>query len=195
MREADLSPPVSKWLEYRGFEVYSEVPIDYWTADLVGVKEHSGGRHVVVVELKAGLTELVAYQAHRSIPFANEVWVAVGTQPAKRGRGWKTCERWEIGVLSLKTGVAEMVRRSRFFEPYRELNLRNLTPGGLGGLTNRERTPAQDVKKAVLAYVTDHPEATWAEIYKAVPNHYAQHRSLRQHHNTDAVKRARKTAL
>ena len=196
MRESDLSAPVSAWLRARGFEVYAEVPIDQRLADLVGVRPYKADEpHYAVVELKAGLTEAVARQASRSIPFAHEVYVAVGTYPAKRGVGWKICESRGIGVLSVKTGSIRRVTRSNLFEPYLELNIRNGKPGGRGGLTTAERTPAQDVQKAIVAYVTEHPEATWTDIYHVVPNHYAHVKSLRQHHNTTAVRRARKAGV
>ncbi len=193
MRESDLSAPVSDWLRGRGFEVYSEVPIDHWTADLVGVRKPEGDlRRLIVVELKRSLTGIVARQASRSFPFVHEAWVAVATEPSRRGRGWYMCEKLGLGVLSLKTGTARRIQGAELHEPYRELNFRSLTPGGLGGLTNAERTPAQDVNRAIVAYVTDHPEATWTDIYHVVPNHYAHVKSLRQHHNTTAVRRARK---
>ena len=196
MRESDLSEPVSAWLRARSFEVYAEVPINQRSADLVGARPYKVDEpHYAVVELKAALTEAVARQASRSIPFAHEVWVAVGTYPAKRGVGWKICESRGIGILSVKTGSIRRVTRSNLFEPYLELNRRNMKPGGRGGLTTSERTPAKDVQKAIVVYVTDHPRATWTDIYHVIPNHYAHVKSLRQHHNTTAVRRARKAAV
>ena len=203
MKESDLSAPVSEWLRVRGFEVYAEFPFDYWTADLVGVtddlvgvrKDQRALSHYVVVELKPSLTELVARQASRSIPFAHEVWVAVATAPAKRGKGWALCEKRGIGVLSCNSGEARRVRGADLHQPSRLLNLRNLAPGGTGGLPTRGRSPAKVVGRAVLAFVRKHPRATWEEIYWGVPNHYAHAKSLAQHQNTSAVNAARKEAF
>ena len=52
-------------------------------------------------------------------------------------------------------------------------------PGGVAGLpTLRGLGPAQDCYRALTAYREAHPKATWVEIYREVPNHYANAKSM-----------------
>lgn len=62
-QEADLSPPLSAWLEAEGYTVWPEVPIVARRADLVGAR----GSEVVAIELKLrdwreALRQATAYQ-------------------------------------------------------------------------------------------------------------------------------------
>lgn len=182
MREADLSPIASAWLESRGFTVYAELPILYWTIDLVGRREFDG--RICVIELKTSLTEAVARQAWRSSQHVNEIWCGVGTRPSGRGATWQFCIRRGIGVLSIVDGRALMKLPAKSQRPFIPMDFRNHPVGGTGGLTTTALLPKQRVIKAVVDYLESVEDLefhrhSWPDIFEAVPNHYAHWQSMR----------------
>lgn len=182
MREADLSPIASAWLERRGFTVYAELPLLYYTVDLVGKRELD--ERVCTIELKPSLTENVARQAYRCRNHAHEIWCGVGTRPARRGAGWDFCCRYGIGVLSLVDDRAIMFKLPAYFVPFIPLDTRNHPVGGTGGLATADYSPKQRVIKAVVDYLEAEEDLqmhrhSWPDVFDAVPNHYAHWQSMR----------------
>lgn len=180
LREVQLSEPVHRWLVSKGLTPYAEFPIPYHTADWLAVKKD----HLIVVEMKICLSREVIHRARLEQSFVDQVWVAVLSNPRISGIG--RCEDLGIGVLTLREDrmveIAPASNSRKVSDHYRNKILSKLEgrePGGVAGMpTLRGDGPAIRCLEAVDRYREKHPEATWKEIYKEVPNHYASPKSL-----------------
>lgn len=103
MRESDLYAPVREWLrkQYPDHAVH----VEKFDADVIAIKE----QHVVVVELKACMTEELFRQCCARSEWANEVWVCVGTNP----REMRLFQRGGFGVLKFVNGKIRKVRGAK----------------------------------------------------------------------------------
>lgn len=183
-RETELAKPVADWLRTKGYVVYAEIfPQNNSPCDLVGYR--AGDEGVVIVELKRSLTRHVMKQAAVRQLAAYDVYVAVGTKP--RRAGIRVCDHYGLGLLSVKTGVAEALR------PHGESHVWSVThddllcciahstPSDLGGMPCLKGVgPARDVARRVRDYLREHPGTTWKTLFAKVPNEYSSHQSLRQ---------------
>ena len=180
MIEADLSEPISEWLQQRGFEVYTEVPFYARLVDLVGVNEE----RLVAVELKTSLTRAVIYQASINQLFAQESFVACFGNP--RRASIERAAKYNLGVLTFNGVHVKMAKDAfphRVFSEERGKFIRSclsfMEPGGIAGRPCVKGVgPAQLVAKAVIEYRKEKPRATWKEIYSEVPNHYSNAKSM-----------------
>lgn len=183
-REVNLSAPVSAWLRSLGCVVYAEVdagisgPIDH-----VGLREDGS---IVTVQMKLGLTAKVIRQAMLCQLATIESYAAVQCKP----RQSSIDRAAKIGVGVWLDGKVISEPRPRWEDRVRDNYYRQriidacnrLTPGGAGGLpTLRGDGPAIRCAEAVREYLKLNPTASWKEIWCDVPNHYAHHRSMRQH--------------
>jgi len=182
LREVDLSMPVQKWLEKKGYVVKPEVPCYSSNIDLVGVKNE---QHTIGVELKLTLSHQVRYQAMRNKSFVDESWVAIGTIP--RRSGVADAEEQGLGILCVIKGdviewlIADPTKSWPVVETYKRklIEKHKRLPAGLGGLpSTKGKGPAQLCKQRVIEYRKEHPKATWKEIFQNVPNHYSSYRSM-----------------
>jgi len=194
MREAQLSEPVSKWLESLGYQVFVEVPMfEYRLIDMIGLCENAkGGKRIIAVELKTCLTWQVMKQASLNQLFCHESYCAVGTRPRKTG--FERCLEWGLGVIEIAYGCVSVVTSPQPIglppgkkgippnEHWQNMcleQLRRMTPGGTAGMpTLAGDGPAQEVARRIDAYRAEHPQATWREIFESIPHHYSSARSL-----------------
>ena len=174
--EADLSAPVSLWLRSRGLVVYAEVPTQVGCIDLVGVS-HS---EIVAVELKTTLSQTVRWQAMRCREFAHFAYAATPTSPRDLSLEW--AREKGVGVLRVDDAVTEIVPAVRQMpdkasEAKVRARVAHMAEGGTGGMFCH--APRKTCFALVLEYRQKHPKATWKEIYRNVPNHYASASSMR----------------
>lgn len=96
VREAELYPPVKRWLERQGYDVRGEVG----AADVVARKD---GAAMVVVELKLGFSLALFHQGIARLALSDEVYLAV-PEPGKRARrdNVAMARRLGLGVLSVR---------------------------------------------------------------------------------------------
>lgn len=188
--EADLAKPIADWMRSRGYTVYAEVPSIYGAAkrDLVGrcVKDYA--EPLMIVELKLNLTHAVIHQAWRSREETSSVWCAVGSSP--RVTGLLEAARRGVGVLSVThDGRVELHQHPAPYEQCDEgrrkkLNnyLDRMAPSDAAGRpccsSNR---PADECAQRVKAWIAARGWSSWAELYRAVPNHYASASSFASH--------------
>lgn len=184
MREAELSGPISAWLAKRGYAVYAEVPWRGRVIDLVGVR----GAVTVAVELKGCMRWQVMEQAVNNQQYATLSFAAVGGVP-HRTRLERLADLG-IGVLVVTAHGARMVQKPnpRRFPAMADRKtlerfgafLRRLPRGGVGGHPcERGHGPAKRCYRALRAYLEEHPEASWRELYAMVPSHYVSARNMR----------------
>jgi hypothetical protein len=175
-RETELSAPICAWLHSRGLTVYCEVPIHGTCVDVMAY-----GPPLVAVELKLSLTRKVIKQAILDQVFADESWCAVPTRP----RSLEEPKRFGVGVLAVHDQVEvlcepDSVRVGMPFPASRAQVIDTLSktePGGVGGKPSPINDgPAQQVARLVAPLYQ--AGLSWVEIYKRVPNHYANPRSL-----------------
>jgi hypothetical protein len=182
MREVKLWPAVKAWLEAQGFTPHCEV----FGHDVVAIRDCE----VLVVELKMNATKRAFRQAWYGLMFANRAFIAVASKPRTTTPAQ---EQWkEIGVLRVREGRVIMCREAlpspRLWQPQHVHvveAMRGWKPvdGQVAGLPRLKGCgPAQDVHRRLRAFFQTNPEATWREAYEKVPNHYAHHRSMQQHH-------------
>jgi len=181
-REVELSDPVSRWLRRQGFTVYTEVPLWETSVDIVGERADI----LVAVELKMTLSKKVRYSAWRNQDFAHCSFAAVPTRPTEKSLS--ECRQKGIGVLRVLYGAVHVIipaahgfrHLERQGEHMRD-KLKILSPGGRGGMPFLAgEGPAQAILSEVEAYRGIHRDATWAQIYEAVPNHYSNPKSMAQ---------------
>jgi hypothetical protein len=178
-REAELSTPVSEWLRaVMGCSVYAEIAGGYGVIDHVGIRW--ADEMIVAVEMKTALTWKVLRQAHTAQLITPAVYVAVATKPRKASLD-KAAE-YGIGVWSGGAAILQPRPVTTIVDRYRQRVLehcRNRPEGGIGGLpTLKGDGPAIRCRNAIRAYLANHRAASWRDIYRDVPNHYAHYRSL-----------------
>lgn len=180
MREFELYEPVKVWLERAGYTVYPEVACNYARIDVVGRKEY----HLVSVELKTALTKHVIHQTYMNTLSANVCYAAIPTSP--KTRSLEMAKSRGIGVIRVHGGRVTMLLApnhertpmGRHHAQLIECCQGEPTPG-VGGMPNvRGEGPAQQCAKDVAEYRTQNPSATWAEVFRDVPNHYANAKSM-----------------
>ncbi len=191
MKESDLYRPLKRWLKSRGFSVYPEVPFKWSPIDIVAARKG----HLVGLEMKLSLSHKVIRQASRLQLYCNEAYVAIASEPKDLSRA----TRFGLGVLRV-TGrdVLELASPASKGKPnpnYHEMLLEllhNLDGKGVGGVPCQDGVgPAQDCKRRVDRYRAAHPDATWDEVFRNVPNHYAHARSMMGALTTGIALRAR----
>jgi len=204
--ESRLSGPVSAWWADRGFTVWAEVPFRTSSVDLVAWRPHEADAGpaaepaglLVAVELKPCLSREVIRQAMINQLFADRSYAAVAGRPRRRGNG-QWCRDHGIGVLVVHFGRVDCWMEARPY-PRQSRHARagvigriaHMSPGGLAGLPCLAGCgPARECAARVEDYRRAHPGASWPEIFRAVPNHYAHAASLRAAME-NAAKRRRK---
>lgn len=185
LREVKLSAPVSAWMRARGLEVFCEVPFGASAIDIVGVSYNPF--YAVAVELKTAFTGKVIHQALLRQLTAHEVYACAPTKPGKRAL--RAANEYGLGLMRVLDGQVfihtpakvDRERRtvsSRYIADLEKM-LEHLPKGGDGGKPQlKDVGPRQEVYARVKAYRAENPKATWAEIFKAVPNHYSHAKSM-----------------
>lgn len=163
MPETDLYLPVKRHLEAQGYVVKAEVK----GCDIVAVR---GQEVPVIVELKAGLTLKLLFQAVERLTVTEHVYVAIARP--KRGVGaaaLKLCRRLGLGLIVVTTaGSLEVLADPVPYVPrpntkkrgllLKEFNARNGDPN-VGGSTRKPLMTAyrQDALKCAGHLATSGP--------------------------------------
>ena len=179
-REAEMSPVVSHWLIDLGYSVYSEVPL-FGSASAI---DHVGIRwtdeSIICVEMKCSFTAKVLYQAYLRQLATPLVYIAVPNSP--RQSSLDKAARAGLGVLAGGVVILKPTCERTTYDSYSRVILehcRHSKEGGIGGMpTIAGDGPAIRVSTAVNAYLAEHPNASWKQIFAEVPNHYAHARSM-----------------
>ena len=186
LREAALFAPVRRWLKARGFTVYAEVcrPGGGGPIDVVAVRPR--WLYPVAIELKTGFTPKLLRQGAWLQAATPYVFIAAPTRP--RAAFLSLCDRVGLGVLRIHddrvTLLAWPITRCDVCRPSTARlweSLRGLPEAqdGEAGLPTLAGTgPAQAVARDVRRYLAEHPAARWRDVYRDVPNHYSNLRSL-----------------
>jgi len=153
------------------------------------------GEDLCCVELKLSLNRRVIQQAMYNQLVTMHSWCAVASRPRNLDRAKKV----GLGVIVVGNPMTVLLEPSeRLLEPSERLlepsergfprfsgpdeimsHLDMLPTGGVAGRQCIAGTgPAQDVARAVRVYMDNNPAASWAQIFAAIPNHYAHPRSM-----------------
>lgn len=175
-----MAPIAAAWLRSMGLVVYAEVPHSGRSVDLVG----ASAERLVAVELKASLSYRVIYQAYSNQIFGTS-WCVIASTPKATGIAQATKLGVGVARITHDASVVTIIEPKSPSHPWgpqvRRVRsyLDRLDPSDKGGRANLEgEGPAQDVYAAVQVYRAQNPSATWAQVFAAVPNHYAHARSL-----------------
>jgi hypothetical protein len=177
MLERDLSSPCELWL-------LAEVPLLGRCVDWIATDLTAGADRICCVEMKLGLTRVVIRQAYMLQLVTPDVWCFVGTKPRDLSRA----VRCGLGVAWFDgRGVHELLQPAARLTPNppyaAEVRRRTAgaEPGGVSGCPTRAGVgPAQTAYELAARYRGEHPGASWREVWAAVPNHYANPRSMQQ---------------
>ena len=170
--ESQMTEPLISWLMEQGYEAYCEVGWLSRFVDMVGWNQ----RDHIAIEMKMALTKKVIQQASVLQLATDTVYCATPTKP--REYGFNRCKEYGIGILRVYGANINVIlkadKKRSVTMAHHAFRLDGLTPGGIAGLPQlKGEGPAIDCLAAVRRYRTDHPTARWAEIFKAIPNHYA----------------------
>jgi len=182
-----MSGPIKEWLRSKGYTPYVEVPHGYGgrMVDIVG--RHSD-RSFIVIEMKTSLKEEVFRQALTGKYLTEDVYCAVPGNPRKASV--EKCKKHGLGILlvwgsTVEEILAPGISERKGWSPMEWLieklhkRLDHMASSGIAGLPCIKGVgPAQTAAKLVLEYREQHPRATWKEIFKNVPNHYASPNSM-----------------
>lgn len=184
LREVLLWPPLRDYLKGLGFMPHPEVR----GHDVVAIR----GEEIWTIELKVSATYGVFRQTFRASIFSDKTYVGVGTKV--RASSLERARKLGVGVIEIREGRIKIVQES---EPHLEAQpcpkrhaamveaLRNriVDESVVAGVPNlKGEGPAQRCQKLIAAYMVEHPDASWQEIFARVPNHYAHHKSMSQCH-------------
>ncbi len=174
-----MSVPVAAWLRAKGLRVYSEVPCYGRSVDLVGI---DGAGVMTAVELKGSLTHRVVRQAYETGIFARWCYCAVGRTPKSLAR----VAELGLGLLVVRNGAVHELARATHSDATWAAAVKSAAlscqgpesdaPGGIPSLPGEG--PAQECLRKVREYLQANPRATWREIWRDVPNHYGNSRSM-----------------
>ena len=193
MKEADLYAPVKKSFKEEGYSVYAEVACNYRGVDMVAEK----GEEQIAIELKLQFNDKVVRQATGNKHYFDKTYVAFPVKKPiyfnnpdelaklRESVQWRyaVCQKLGIGILEvLPSGlVFEVLEAKQLDEPRRRLDLTHYIDADddIGGLPyQRGVSEGYHELEAIKRYVTEHPTASWSEIYQNVSNHYSGAQSM-----------------
>jgi len=189
--ETELGPPILGWLTDRGYDLYQEVVVGSWSADIVGVM----GKRVAIVELKRSFTFDLVAQAFDRKRYAHHVYVAVPWTKASDGRrvAERICAREGIGVLYVRGRADAVGGQDVTLEVAPATNRKALSSHILNALHERQKTfapagtsgkrwtPFKATIEQVQRTVTTQPGITMKALVASFKHHYANDLSARQH--------------
>ena len=173
LREAPICAAAVAKLRADGWKVACEIPVEYRNVDAAASREGEA----LILEAKTGLTKGLIYQLQRARITSDLVVGAIGAKPRPESLAW--CEKFGVGVwLVLNGSVTELLapKPQNPWPHYREQVLARIerwNDATVGGVPNMKGVgAAQETQRAVDEYRSENPEATWKEIFAAVPSHY-----------------------
>jgi len=178
-KETDLAKPVANWLRSKGYTVYSEVPYWHRCIDMIGFK---AGK-IRIVELKVRYSKGGVKQAVLSQLATSDVYLAVSNNP--KPKSIELCKKYGVGLLRVTEQVEILNWPCKVVELWSGAtkhlieNCLATMPSDKAGIACMSGCgPAQAVAACIQQYVDEHPKARWREIFKNVPNHYSNHKSI-----------------
>jgi len=173
LKESNLFPPLKKWLNNRGYKVYSEVCIGYTPTDVVAELDDIQ----IGFEMKMNCSRHVIYQATKSKTYLNAAYVVIPTNPKKDKI--ELCERIGLGIIQVKGETVTEILKPKFDTAFQKINFTNWTEGETAGNPCLKGIgPQQQCIAAIKEYLKLNPGAKWPELYKNIPNHYASYQSM-----------------
>lgn len=193
--EADLYPLVKKSFKADGYAVYAEVACNYRGVDMVAEK----GEEQIAIELKLTFNDKVVQQARGNKHFFDKSYIAFPVKKPiyfenpdvfaklRESVQWRyeVCRKMGIGILEvLPSGVVFEVLEAQQLERNKHIRRLDLThyidaDDDVGGLPyQRGVSEGYHELEAIKRYVTEHPTASWKEIFSAVSNHYSSPQSM-----------------
>jgi len=181
LKEVKLSEPVAQHFIKQGYEVYYEIPCWQRCIDIVAIKKEG---FVIAIELKYRYCKKAVLQAISNSLAADISYIAIGNKP--RGKSLSFCAKYNIGVILVNNGIEILQEANQnkngdiWKQDLIEICKRNAGNGQAGKPNLAGVGPAQECQRAVEKYLKQNPDATWKQIFKEVPNHYASPQSMRQ---------------
>ena len=174
LKEKELYPPLKEWLNNRGYKAYTEVI----NMDVVDKR----GDEYIGFELKMSCSKTVIHQAYRTKTICGKAYVVTPVMPRKEG--FAQCQKYGVGIIRINGSIEILLEAQewehRLIEHYlKPEHWEQMTEGDVSGIPNlKGEGPAQCLVKEILKYLETNPKAGWKEIYKNVPNHYSNYKSL-----------------
>jgi hypothetical protein len=186
--EVELGEAMVAFLEASGWDVYQEVTLGDYIADIVVVN----GPVVGVIEMKTSMTVHVLGQARRWLPYANMIWVATPkmTNPSHSDSVW-LCKAVGVGFFSVKHFSADLgnvVKEEVLPEFYRRTNTATLrallrpehkTFAAAGSPNGKVWTPFKETARDLRNLVAGNPGIKLTEALKRIKHHYKKDSTAR----------------
>ncbi len=188
-----LCQSAGRRLRELGYKVIAEVPFGPARhIDLVGVR----GAEVAVIEAKTCFTRTLQSQIYGASWHSDLAIAVVATRPRTDKVAW--CRKHRIGLWKVNgEGLIETIvtpvpitdQRRNYRE--RLIDRANRMPESLDGgkPCSLGVGPARDVEARMKEYKVAHPEATWREMWQAIPNHYQSPSSMRTSYSRNRQRR------
>jgi hypothetical protein len=175
---------VITYLRDNQWDVYQEVEVFGWVADIVAVN----GRMVWVIETKRSLTFEVIQQAERWGRYAHYVSIAVPEVRLSAGRefAYRVCEKFDVGAMSVssplgyppsgyvKENVVSRLNRRAMADRIRDrLTDAHRTYAEAGNADGRRWSPFKETCDRVRMAVERQPGITMKELLDGITTHYA----------------------
>jgi hypothetical protein len=176
--EVDLARVVVTYLRENQWDVYQEVEVFGWVADIVAVN----GRMVWVIETKRSLTFEVIQQAVRWGRYAHYVSIAVPEVRMSSGRqfAYRVCKEFGVGALSVMSNghvneqVVSRLNRKAMADRIRDrLTAAHRTYAEAGNADGRRWSPFKETCDRVRMAVERQPGVTMKELIARIETHYA----------------------
>ena len=184
-REQQLAKPVADLLRSMGYTVWSEVPSDAASIDLVGRNDATANKSLVGVELKMSWSKKLLHQCLHTQCFVDDVYGATPVNP--KHKTIELFKRYGIGMIVVSNDIAKVIlspcddNRYHIDYMFRKIHkhLDRMSPSDRAGFPCvKGHGPAIDCMERVKEYKKLHPQAKWRDVYQAVPNHYSSHLSM-----------------
>jgi hypothetical protein len=181
--EVELARVVVGYLRENQWDVYQEVQVSNWVADIVAVN----GRLVWVIETKRSLTFDVVDQAVRWQRYSNYVSVAVPPSYSKgRHFAYRVCKKFGIGALSVsgpmvdrpdgnvrEQVISRLNRKAMVHRIHDRLYPAHRTYAEAGNAQGRRWSPFRETCDRVRLAVERQPGITMKELIDGIETHYA----------------------
>jgi hypothetical protein len=191
-RESDLYPIIKNSFKKDGYTVFAEVAVDGRGVDVVAQKDDEH----IAIELKMSFNGDVVWQARLATGHFDKVYIAFPVSKIRIfnslevyhnlkesiRRRYDQCEALGIGIMQvLPSGLIFEALEPKQQTPYRKVDLQHYieSDDDLGGVPNQKGvSEGYHELESIKKYVTEHPTASWKEIYANVSNHYSSHTSM-----------------
>lgn len=179
--EQRLCQVAGQYLRAQGWKVVSEVPFWERSVDIAASKDGQ----VMLIEAKTSFTRRLQSQVLGVSCSAHLAVALVATVPRPDRVAW--ARKWDVGIWRVTpAGALEVLLEPQpqqrpcamLIERMAEKIARMPESVNGGAPCLQGQGPAHAAEDATAAYRRLHPNATWAEIFANVPNHYAAAKSM-----------------